>query len=311
MNQEFDIMAEIDPIMERRQREEQEQKNKSLKNIMWALVAVAALMAAGLAYIWTSKSSLVRDLNAEKEDLTQQMIALKGDYDSLSSEYESVNSQLDSSREEVNQLIERIQKTEATNRAKMRQYEKELGTLRSIMRNYIVQIDSLNTLNHKLTADAAAARKEAASSRAENAELKGQVESLSGQVAAGSVIKSRGLSVAAYNSSDKVTDRSSRVVRLLASLSLVENDLAPKGPVRVYLRVKDPEGILLTNSVQTSFNYNGQTMVASASREVDYQGKEVDLSIYLNDIPTYQPGIYTIEAYTSQSFLGKTELLLR
>lgn len=304
-------MAEIDPIMERRQREEQEQKNKSLKNIMWALVAVAALMAAGLAYIWTSKSSLVRDLNAEKEDLTQQMIALKGDYDSLSSEYESVNSQLDSSREEVNQLIERIQKTEATNRAKMRQYEKELGTLRSIMRNYIVQIDSLNTLNHKLTADAAAARKEAASSRAENAELKGQVESLTGQVAAGSVIKSRGLSVAAYNSSDKVTDRSSRVVRLLASLSLVENDLAPKGPVRVYLRVKDPEGILLTNSVQSSFNYNGQTLVASASREVDYQGKEVDLSIYLNDIPSYQAGIYTIEAYTTQAFLGKTELLLR
>ena len=304
-------MAEIDPIQERREREAQEQKNKSLKNIMWALVAVAGLMAAGLAYVWSTKSSLVRDLNAEKEDLTQQMIALRGDYESLSSDYESVNSQLDSSREEVNQLIERIQKTEATNRAKMRQYEKELGTLRSIMRNYIVQIDSLNTLNHKLTADAAAARKEAASSRAENAELKGQVENLSGQVAAGSVIKSRGLSVAAYNSSDKVTDRSSRVVRLLASLSLVENDLAPKGPVRVYLRVKDPEGILLTNSVQTSFNYNGQTMVASASREVDYQGKEVDLSIYLNDIPTYQPGIYTIEAYTSQSFLGKTELLLR
>ena len=304
-------MSEIDPILERRQREEQEQKNKSLKNVMWALVAVAALMAAGLAYVWTTKSSLVKDLNAEKEDLTQQMIALKGDYDSLSSEYESVNSQLDSSREEVNQLIERIQKTEATNRAKMRQYEKELGTLRSIMRNYIVQIDSLNTLNHKLTADAAAARKEAASSRAENAELKGQVESLSGQVAAGSVIKSRGLSVAAYNSSDKVTDRSSRVVRLLASLSLVENELAPKGPVRVYIRVKDPEGILLTNSNQTSFTYNGQTMVASASREVDYEGKEVDLSIYLNDIPSYAPGIYTIEAYTAQAFLGKTELLLR
>ena len=304
-------MAEIDPIMERREREAQEQKNKSLKNVMWGLVAVAAVMACALAYIWASKSSLVRDLNAEKEDLTQQMIALRGDYESLSSDYESVNSQLDSSREEVNQLIERIQKTEATNRAKMRQYEKELGTLRSIMRNYIVQIDSLNTLNHKLTADAAAARKEAASSRAENAELKGQVENLSGQVAAGSVIKSRGLSVAAYNSSDKVTDRSSRVVRLLASLSLVENDLAPKGPVRVYLRVKDPEGILLTNSNQTSFNYNGQTLVASASREVDYQGKEVDLSIYLNDIPSYQPGIYTVEAYTAQAFLGKTELLLR
>ena len=299
-------MAEIDPIRERREREEQERKNESLKKVMWILVAVAVLLAAGLAYIWSSKSSLVKDLNAEKDDLTQQMIALKGDYDSLSSDYASINS-----KEEVNQLIERIQKTEATNRRKMRQYEKELGTLRSIMRNYIVQIDSLNTLNHKLTADAAAARREAAESRAENADLKGQVENLSGQVAAGSVIKSRGLSVAAYNASDKVTDRSSRVVRLLASLSLVENDLAPKGPVRVYLRVKDPDGILLTNSTQTSFSFNGQTMVASASREVDYEGKEVDLSIYLNDIPSYQSGIYTVEAYTSQAFLGKTELLLR
>ena len=107
-------MAEIDPIQERREREEQERKNESLKKTMWALVAVAVLLAAGLAYIWFSKSSLVKDLNAEKEDLTQQMIALKGDYDSLSSDYASINSQLDSSKEEVNQLIERIQKTEAT-----------------------------------------------------------------------------------------------------------------------------------------------------------------------------------------------------
>ena len=305
------MSVEIDPILERREREEQERKNQGLRKVMWALVGVAGLLAVALAYIWASKSSLVRDLNAEKEELTQQMITLKGDYDSLSTDYASINSQLDSSREEVAQLIERIQKTEATNRVKMRQYEKELGTLRSIMKSYIVQIDSLNTLNHRLTAEAASARKEAAASRAANEELRGQVENLSGQVAAGSVLKARGLSTAAYNSSDKVTDRSSRVVRLLTTLSLVENELAPRGPVRVYIRVKDPEGILLTNSTQTSFKYNGQTMVASASREVDYEGKEVELSIYLNEIPTYQAGIYSIEAYTSQGFLGKTELLLR
>lgn len=304
-------MAEIDPIAERREREEQERKNKSLKNIMYALAGVAALLAAGLVYIWSSKSSLVKDLDAEKQDLTQQIEALKSDYDSLTSDYESINSQLDSSREEVNQLVERIKKTEATDRAQIRKYEKELGTLRSIMKGYIVQIDSLNTLNHKLTADAAAARREAAESKAEARELKGQVEDLTGKVATGSVIKSRGLSVAAYNASDKVTDRSSRVKRLLASLSLVENELAPRGPVRVYLRVKDPEGALLTNGSGTSFSYNGQTMMATASREVDYEGKEVDLSIYVNDIPSFQSGIYTVEAYTSQAFLGKTELLLR
>ena len=296
---------ETDPIMERREQEAKLAKVKSLKTVMYVLAGVAVLLAVALIFIWSQKSSLIRELEVEKQDLTAQMENLQNDYASLSSDYDSINSQLDTSRAEVANLLERIKKTDATNRAKMRQYEKELGTLRSIMRNYIVQIDSLNTLNHKLTADAAAARREAAASKA------AKVENLSGQVAAGAVIKARGLSMAAYNSSDKVTDRSSRVVRLLTSLSLVENDLAPKGPVRVYIRVKDPNGIILTNSNRTSFTFNGEAMIASASRQVDYEGKEVDMSIYLNDIPSFQKGVYTVEAYTEQSKLGSAELMLR
>ena len=302
---------ETDNIMERRERESQLAREKKLKRTMWILVAVAVALVAVLGYVWSQKSSLISELEDEKRDLTEQMESLQNDYATLSSDYDNINSQLDTSRAEVADLLERIKKTNATNRAKMRQYEKELGTLRSIMRNYIVQIDSLNSLNHKLTAEAAAARREAAASKAESAQLSQQVENLTGQVAAGSVIKARGLHVAAYNSSDKVTDRSSRTVRLLTSLSLVENDLAPKGPVRVFIRVKDPDGIILTNSNRSSFTFNGETMVASASRRVDYEGSEVDLSIYLNDIPEYRKGVYTVEAYTEQSFLGKSELMLR
>lgn len=100
-----------------------------------------------------------------------------------------------------------------------------------------------------------------------------RLEDLSGQVAAGAVMKARGLRIEAYNSSDKITDRSSRVVRLLTSLSLVENELAPKGQVRVYIRVKDPDGIILTNSNRTSFTYNGETMVASAFQTCRLRGQ--------------------------------------
>ena len=283
-----------------------------LKKVMYALVAVAVLLAGALVYVWWSKSSLVNELNVEKEELTSQMIALQNDYATLSSDYDMINSQLDSSREEVSQLIERIKKTEATNRSKMRQYEKELGTLRSIMRNYIVQIDSLNTMNQKLKADAAAARREAAESRKKSEELSKTVKDLSGQVAVGSVVKARGLKLEAYNASDNVTDRSSRVVRMIATLSLVENDLANKGPVRVYIRVKDPDGILLTNSTQRTFSVaGGEPMICTASREVDYQGKEIDLGIYINEIPLFAKGIYTIEAYTEQTKLGDAELMLR
>ena len=286
-------------------------EEQSLKKIMYALIAVAVLLAGALAYIWYQKSSLVKDLTIEKEELTEQMIALQNDYATLSSDYDDINLQLDSSRLEVQMLIEKITKTEATNRTKIRQYERELGTLRSIMKSYIVQIDSLNTLNEKLTADAAAARREAAESKKKQQELTKTVEDLSGQVAAGSVIKARGIKIEAYNASDKVTDRSSRVIRLLTSLSLVENDLAPKGPVRVYIRVKGPDGILLTNDTQRTFEVNGEPMICSASREVDYQGKEVDMSIYLNDITGYVKGIYTVDVYTSQSLLGSAELMLR
>ena len=286
-------------------------EEQNLKKVMYALVAVAVLLAGALAYIWYQKSSLVKDLTIEKEELTEQMVALQNDYATLSSDYDDINLQLDSSRLEVQMLIEKITQTEATNRSKIRQYERELGTLRSIMKNYITQIDSLNTLNKQLTADAAAARREAAESRRKQQELNRTVEELTGQVAAGSVIKARGIRIEAYNSTDKVTDRSSRVIRLLTTLSLVENDLAPKGPVRVYIRVKGPDVILLTTETQRAFEVNGEPMICSASREVDYQGKEVEMSIYLNDITGYVKGIYTVEAYTEQTFLGSAELMLR
>ena len=239
------------------------------------------------------------------------MVALQNDFANLSSDYETINSQLDTSREQVALLIDKLQKTEATNRAKIRQYEKELGTLRSIMRGYIVQIDSLNTLNKKLTADAAAARQEAAESRRANEQLTQKVDQLSGKVAAGSVLKARGLSLQAYNGSDRVSDRSSRVTYMIATLSLVENELAERGPVRVYVRVKDPNGLLLTNGNSTQFTAGGETLQATASREVDYEGNEVELSIYIKDVGEFVKGIYTVEAYTEKGLVGRSELLLR
>ena len=301
-----------DPL-ERLDREERERKerNTDLRKVMYVLIGVAALLAGALAYIWIQKSSLVKELEVEKEDLTEQIVALQGDYANLSSEYDTINSQLDSSREEVAQLVERIKKTEATNRAQMRQYEKELGTLRSIMRGYINQIDSLNTLNRKLAQEAATARKEAEQTKQINTQLTQQVEVLNDRVAAGSVLKAHNFVMYAYNNNDKITDKANRVARFLVNLSLVENELAERGPVRVYVRVTDPEGNLLTDGRGTTFTFNGETLDATASREVDYQGEEVDLGIYINNIGSFMKGVYTVNAYTTQAQLGHGELLLR
>ena len=88
------------------------------------LGAIAAVLAIVLAYVWFTNYKLVGQLNEEKEELTQQMISLREDYDTLSSDYDEINAQLDSSREQVNQLIERLKETEARDRAKIRKYEK-------------------------------------------------------------------------------------------------------------------------------------------------------------------------------------------
>jgi peptidoglycan hydrolase CwlO-like protein len=284
---------------------------KNLKNIMVALVAAVVVLAGVLAVVWYKNSEMIKELELDKDALTQEMIQLQNDYATLSSDYDEINHQLDSSREEVSQLIEKLVKTEARNRSKIRQYEKELGTLRTIMKSYIVQIDSLNTLNKKLTADAAAARREAAESKKKSEMLSKTVQALEGQVATGAVIKARGIALNAYNQSDKVTDRSSRVTYMMTTLSLVENALAEKGPVRVYIRLLGPDGVLLTGEAPVNFTVAGEPMLGTASREVDYQGAEVDMSIYINKIPEFAKGHYVVEAYTEQGLLGTSELMLR
>ena len=298
--------------MQRLERKEAEKKsNSGLKTVMIIMTVLAVILAGVLAYVWMSNRTLVSQLTLEKEELTEQVQALQLDYENLSSEYDVINSQLDSSREEISQLIDRLKKTQATDRNKIRQYEKELGTLRSIMRSYIVQIDSLNQLNHQLSAEAASARREAAESKKLNAALTQQVETLEGKVSAGSVLKARALRVEAFTTADKKTDRSSRVERLLVSLSLVENELAQRGPVRVYVRVTAPDGSLLSDGRGTTFTLGGNTLEATASREVDYQGAEVELGVYVNNVSSYQKGVYSVEAYTEQSVLGTAELMLR
>jgi len=302
-------MAE-DPL-ERRAREEREKKGKTPYIILALLAVVAIGLGIALSMVTRKNNGLVRELEQEKQELSEQFLALQADFDSLNTDYESIAHQLDTSREQVALLIERLKKTEATNRSQIRQYEKELGTLRSIMRGYIVQIDSLNTLNKKLTQDAADARKEAADARAESERLTSQVNELSGQVSAGKVIKARGVNLKAFNGNNKESDRSSRVKYFIVNLSLVENALAEHGPVTIYAVLKDPNGNVLTNGSSRSFTSGGVSRNSTAQRQVDYEGNEVEVSIYLKDLGEFEKGIYTVETFTSSSMIGSAELMLR
>lgn len=282
-----------------------------LKTATIVLAVIAGLLLAALAIVWISKSSLVKELNIDKQNLTSELVALQGDYEALSTTNAQINDSLAVEKEKVEQLIERLNKTEATNRAQMRQYERELGTLRSIMKGYIKQIDSLNTLNTNLRNDAAAARREAQESRRQYEDLRTTTDELSKKASAGSVVKARGFNMVAINSSNKETDRSSRAAKLKVCLSLIENSIADSGYRTIYVRIKGPDGILLADSDQNVFVCEGEQMIYSASREVDYQGEEVEICIYFANPQGFTKGVYTVDVYSSETKLGSTDVLLK
>ena len=284
--------------------------NKGLKVTVIVLAAVAVVLAGVFAYVWIDRQKMIDDLTIDKQNLTNELIELQGEYAQLSSNNDSLNVQLDREREKVSQLLDRIKQTDAANRSKIRQYEKELGTLRSIMKHYIFQIDSLNTLNIALRKDAELARAEAAKSAERYQELSKTTDEYAKLVEQGSEIKGRGINIVGINASNKETDRSSRIKKLRTCLSLIENSIAPKGPMRVYIRVKGPDGILMTSDQQRIFEMNGEQLVYSESREVDYQGAEVEVCIYFAS-EQFTKGVYTVEAYTSSGLLGTGDILLR
>jgi outer membrane murein-binding lipoprotein Lpp len=284
---------------------------KNFKVLIGALAGVVVLLVGILIYVVVDRNSIINDLTVDKETLTAEMMQLQQDYSALSSTNDTLNNELMLEKEKVAQLIERVRKTEAKNKAQLRKYEKELGTLRSIMRGYIKQIDSLNTLNTNLRKEAAVAKKEARESRKKYDNLKSTTEELGKQVELGSVVKGRGLTMVGVNETGKETDRSSRTAKLKTCLNLVENTLAKKGPRIVYIRVKGPDGILMTSGQQQIFTVGGEQMIYSASRQVDYQGSEVEVCIYFSAGEKFTKGVYTVDAYTTEGKLASGDCLLR
>ena len=159
--------------------------------------------------------------------------------------------------------------------------------------------------------EAAVAKKEARESRKKYDNLKSTTEELGKQVELGSIVKGRGLTMVGITETGKETDRSSRSAKLKTCLNLVENTLAKKGPRTVYIRVKGPDGILMTSGQQQIFTVGGEQMIYSASRQVDYQGSEVEICIYFSAGEKFTKGVYTVDAYTTEGKLASGDCLLR
>ena len=284
--------------------------NKSLKGLK-IMIVILAVILAGLSVMYFIQVRQIRaDFAEERDTLANRLTLLLSDYDNLETENDTISRHLDVERGRADSLLQSLQKERSLSRAKIRDYEKRLGYMRNVMEGYIHQIDSLNTINQKLVKENTTYRKEATSLRlrADLAEEKAQ--ELSTKVRKGAVIRARDISLVALSKKDKEVTRASQAARLRVSCVLVGNELSTPGQRNVFVRIIGPENYLLPNATNAAFNYEGEMITFSASREVDYQNEDLPVSLYYNG-SGITGGKYQVLIYTDGYLIGSSEVILR
>ena len=202
--------------------------------------------------------------------------------------------------------MQRLKQERSWSLAKIKQYEKEVGTLRTIMRGYLHQIDSLNTLNKKLIDENVSYRKEitTAQMRAEMAEEKAQ--ELNNKVRQGSVINARGIRMVALNARSKEVSRIKNAERLRVDFTLTANALATPGEKTIYVRILSPDGYVLSSESVPTFEFEGERLSYSASRDVDYQNEDLNIGIFYTD-SGFTAGTYQVQIYCDGFLIGSIE----
>lgn len=294
--------------------EDQNQVKKTSKVLIGVIAALSVVvLVLGGMYIRqiNSANTIQGQLTQEKDSIQANLQKMASDYKLLKTDNDTINNHLQNERARVEGLLTEIRRVKSVNYQQIKQYQSELGTLRAIMRSYITQIDSLNTLNQALIAENIEVKKSYSSEKVKNQELSQKNESLNTQVAKGSQVKARGVNALPINARGKEMTRASRVEKVKVCLTLVENSIAKPGIKVVYLRITSPEGFLLAKSEADVFSAGGENLVYSAKREVDYQNQDVDMCIFYDTRGELKPGTYSAAIFLDGQQVGATQFILK
>ena len=283
--------------------------NKAVRGYRIVIIILAVILVA-LSVVYFN---MHRQQQAEYALLEEDRTKIQGDLDSLIVSFDDLKIQNDSiaaNLEEANQLMEQLKNERRLNYAKIRAYEKEVGTLRTVMQGYIRQIDSLNNINQQLTRENISYKKEISTAqlRAEMAEER--AEELNNKVRVGAVIRARSITMQALNNRGKEVTRVKNAQRLYLDFALAANELAEPGNKAIYACVTSPEGYLIANNSASTFTFEGEQKVYSAMREVDYECADLPVGIYV-DGSGFTPGTYRIELYVEGRLAGTAEVAMR
>jgi hypothetical protein len=291
-----------------------QEKSKAVVFLSILIVVLAiVLLVVGWMYYQKNRDSenMQVQLTAEKDSIAKNLKGLMADYKTLETTNDTINQKLQTEQDRVKKLYSQIQSERNISYSKIKEYQRELGTLRTIMKDLLHDVDSLNAVNQKLIVENVKIKEEATTAKKTVKELEQKTEELNSQVEKGSVIKARSIVAMAVSRKGNEVTRAKRVEKLRVCFTLSENAIAKTGVRDAYIRIIGPDQFVLAKAETDLFDFQGEKIVYSAKREVDYQNKDIDLCIFYDNKGELVAGKYQATVYVDGNLVGSGEFMLK
>ena len=291
-------------------------RRKSLQttHILIALAALLVILIGVLGWLlYERKQDSIRyeEVTLEKFHLIGELEDLSREYDDLRTDNDSMNLELEARQEEVEKLIEEIRRTRVENTARINEYRNELGTLRDVLKSYIVQVDSLNQANIRLREENVQVRQQAVVAETQLRHEREVTETLSARVEMGSRLMIENLAALPINARGREIRRVGRTEQVQVCFTLRRNAIAEPGMRTVFIRIRRPDGLILASSTDNMMVIDDEPMIFTASREINYENLDIDACIYYHDDGSLIDGDYDVTVYTEGYQVGATQFSLR
>jgi hypothetical protein len=284
--------------------EQPKKKSAPIAMIFTTVILAAALIFLVVMY-FDQKNKMVEMetvLTQEKDSLANELRLMVHGYDTLKTDNDTLMANLQKEKKRIVDLLA----INASNVSLIKKYRAEIGTMRDIMKGYIVQIDSLNTVNQQLVAENVGFKQQISEVQNTNVELSKAKEELSSKVEVAAIIQAKDINAVSLNKKRKETSRIKLIDKLRICFTLRENPIAAAGEKEVFLRVIRPDSLVITTSPDNLFDFKGNKLVYSASRLVDYMNQDIEMCIFMDNTGDFIIGNYSVELYLEDHIIGRT-----
>lgn len=283
--------------------------------IIVGIALVGALVFLGIRLSQANKTNeeMVQLFELEKQEMEDEYSTFATQYDEMQIliSNDSLVAQLEREKLRTQRLLEELRATKASNAAEIARLKKELKTVRAVMRSYVVQIDSLNQANEKLSKENKRVRTQYAEASKQVEVLKEEAKNLSDRVTLASQLDATNIAIHPRNKRGKETNSVKNVVKFAIDFTIVKNITAPTGERTIYVRITKPDGAILTKNASHTFAYENTRLEYSIKKLIEYTGEEQSVTVYWDVEEFLSAGEYTVYLFSDGVMIGERSFALK